>query len=216
MTPFVLFTACIGYFYCNRVSLLRYQVARKQNWHIFFYSFFYGAVFQLIAYGISSFVCENLFCISTNELNYLIFLCIFAFCLSGITSLVVNYIIDTRRSLKSLSGDDLSKLLLHSIENYEYPQPVQFTLDNRKSYVGFVLDSIEPKDDDSFITILPLFSGHRDKDSLHLKLDYDYSSFFDDNESIEKLPIVIPKQRIMNCNIFNHEMYQEFNPSKKA
>ena len=214
MTPFVLFTSCIGYFFCNRVWLLKYKVVRKENWHIFFYSFFFGAFFQLVAYSISNIICRSWFCITTSELNYLIFLSVFALCLSYITSLIVNHVIGIRRSLEFSFGDDLSELLLNSIQKYKYPQPVQFTLDNRKSYVGFVLDSLEPKDDGSFITILPLFSGHRDKDTLCLSLDYDYSTFFNDDDSIEKLPIVIPKHRIMNCNIFNHEMYREFNTSK--
>ena len=58
----------------------------------------------------------------------------------------------------------------------EQHKPVIVSLESRKTYIGLISDGLEPEKERSFITIIPLYSGYRDKDTLNLCLENNYDA----------------------------------------
>ena len=73
-------------------------------------------------------------------------------------------------------GGGLSSLL-HDAAMREFP--VSVTLENRKTYVGFVIVAPNLDPSDQYVQILPLLSGYRDKDDLRLRLTNNYSEVYE-------------------------------------
>lgn len=95
-------------------------------------------------------------------------------------------------------------------------KPIAVTLDSKKVYVGMVSDTIEPSDQESYLSILPLYSGYRD-DSQAFKLNHKYTTLInallDDkknlNGNVLDYAIAIPVERIVTIHIFNENLYRE-------
>lgn len=96
-------------------------------------------------------------------------------------------------------------------------KPVAVTLETKKVYVGMVSDTIEPSDQDSYLSILPLYSGYRD-DTQTFKLNYRYTTLIKgllgegDDEIIDNAldyAVAIPLDRIVTIHAFNEDLYQE-------
>jgi len=101
-------------------------------------------------------------------------------------------------------------------------KPISITLDNRKVYIGLIYDSLEPGRDAN-LTILPLYSGYRDKDTLEMSVTRKYTSvdaLFEElitgdgearDEIADKLAeyrIVIPRARIITINLSVHSIHK--------
>jgi hypothetical protein len=99
-------------------------------------------------------------------------------------------------------------------------KPISITLDNRKVYIGLIYDSLEPGRDAN-LTILPLYSGYRDKDTLEMNMTRKYTSVDDlfeelltadgdvRDEIANKLAeyrVVIPRSRIITINLSVHSL----------
>ncbi|WP_156502521.1 MULTISPECIES: hypothetical protein [unclassified Oleiphilus] len=112
--------------------------------------------------------------------------------------------------------DDLSKTILTSMIE---EKPLQVTLDNRKAYVGYVLDTVEPMTESSYLTILPMMSGYRDSETLELTLSNDYFSSIEDfetagRENPDDFGIVLPRSKIVSCHIFNQFLHNNITDAR--
>jgi len=67
--------------------------------------------------------------------------------------------------------DDLDSLMFRAMDEHK---TVIVSLDSRKTYIGLISDGLEPEKERSFITIIPLYSGYRDKETLNLCLENNY------------------------------------------
>lgn len=67
--------------------------------------------------------------------------------------------------------DDLDWLMFRAMDEHK---TVIVSLDSRKTYIGFISDGLEPEKERSFITIIPLYSGYRDRETLNLCLENNY------------------------------------------
>jgi len=101
-------------------------------------------------------------------------------------------------------------------------KPVSITLDNRKVYIGYIWDSLEPGRD-SHLTILPLYSGYRDDDKLEMHVSRKYVSVFklleeltnagnESNEEdvttrLDEYRVVIPRSRLLSVNLSVSSLY---------
>lgn len=109
---------------------------------------------------------------------------------------------------------DIEFICAHALSQFK---PVAITLETRKVYVGMVADTIEPSENDSYLSILPLYSGYRDREEHQLRLNHRYKTLIDglidDDESIINASadyvIAIPIGRIVTIHIFNPDLYQE-------
>ena len=132
---------------------------------------------------------------------------------------LLNRIVDKKKqAAKVISeiGTELEKLVLHAIHHTKL---VSITLTNGKVYIGFMAKSLEPKQQKRFITILPTLSGYRDVETkkLHITTKYDevYQKIAKGDIDIKGLDdsdfeIIIPVSEILTANIFNVELYKEF------
>lgn len=112
--------------------------------------------------------------------------------------------------------DDLEKLCGRAAtEN----KPIAVTLDSRKVYVGFIGDTLEPKpQEQSYLSIFPLFSGYRDSETLALHLIHRYDELLniEENSAVPNRKeqwldflMVIPRSEIITIHIFNDHIYQK-------
>lgn len=113
--------------------------------------------------------------------------------------------------LKAWKQDDLESVCSAALLHF---RPVAVSLENRKVYIGYVADTLEPSEDASYISIIPIRSGYRDKETMQLRLTHKYDSIitalFEGKTDVdERYLIVIPRNRIMTINIFNDHLYSE-------
>ena len=73
-------------------------------------------------------------------------------------------------------GDDLEMMLFTAIDR---TTPIQVTLENRKVYVGSVVELVEPHVDRRYLRILPFLSGYRDADESRLYFTTSYSTIYE-------------------------------------
>lgn len=111
---------------------------------------------------------------------------------------------------KAVNKDDFSKLVFISLAQ---KKPLAITLESRKVYIGLVKRTDEPLDY-SHVSILPLYSGFRESESLELNITNRYSATFElfrknDNKGFSEsdLITVLPVQEIISTHIFDPKIY---------
>lgn len=117
--------------------------------------------------------------------------------------------------------DDVELICAYAAEEMK---PIAITLDTNKVYVGMVADTLEPSDSKSYLSILPIYSGYRDKEKLSFKLDRKYDTLLqgllneDEDVLNAKLDyvIAIPIDRIVTLHVFNEDLYQEVSGASTA
>jgi len=110
--------------------------------------------------------------------------------------------------------DDIELVCATALSEFK---PVAVTVESGKVYVGLVADTIEPSSDKSYLSILPFYSGYRDKETHSLRLNHKYESLINGllNEDPDIIAsgldyvIVVPKERIITIHIFNDQLYNE-------
>jgi hypothetical protein len=122
-------------------------------------------------------------------------------------------------------GNDLLSLL-HDAANRpsERQMPIHLTLDNNKVYVGWVLRSPSLKLEDEYLSILPLASGYRDKDTLttHLNVSYPVGDYMSAGGALDPndFTVVIPYASVKKANYFDVNVYAKYfsaqNPPEPA
>jgi hypothetical protein len=100
-------------------------------------------------------------------------------------------------------GGSLSRLL-HAATMREFP--VSITLENRKTYVGFVIGAPNLDPNDQYVQILPLLSGYRDKDDLRLRFTDNYSEVYESGR-------VDPSDFIVVLRVENIRMASFYDPN---
>lgn len=84
-----------------------------------------------------------------------------------------------------------------------------FTMSNNKVYVGKVIDLGEPTETDGMnqgISIMPLLSGYRDKDTLKVKFTTDY------NDVDSNIYLTLRQDSILSVSEFSFDAYTKWNP----
>ncbi|WP_290502881.1 hypothetical protein [Alcanivorax sp.] len=146
--------------------------------------------------------------------HHIIILIVFSFVLSVLVTWGYNNQPDSKNKnmQRVWQKDDFSMLLSHATQQLK---PISVTLENRKTYVGYVARTNEPDKETSHITLLPIFSGYRDEETLHLRLTNKYKVVFshylssDNDTDPEDFYIVIPVNRIISSNIFSEKVYKK-------
>ena len=171
---FILISIAVsGYVVSDKIYRYKYILPREEGQRLYLRSLFFGFPFFVISFVFSKllFLFQSLFQffpiivvqpategivigVGTVGVGYLFSICYNFF--SGDKGKSYHY-------SKAMMSNDFDRVLLRSMKELK---PVIVTLSNRKVFVGIVTMGIEPDTPDSHLTILPLFSGHRDKDSL--------------------------------------------------
>lgn len=100
--------------------------------------------------------------------------------------------------------DDADKLLM-------------ITTKSNKVYIGYVSKLSEPIGE-NYITILPNFSGFRNKDNLRLEITTKYTDIIEkyvlegrEDEIGDKLGVILPVSELLIISKFDNEIFGQFN-----
>jgi hypothetical protein len=133
---------------------------------------------------------------------------IVALLLGAICGPVSNLFFD-ELAAKSLAlrrqGNHLLRLLNEASEEGSL---ISLTLDTRKWYVGYVVEtpSLDPKD--QFFSIIPIFSGYRDSDTLEARRLTEYR--FDSISNLDAYAKVLNTSRVIDANVFDVDLYESY------
>lgn len=130
-----------------------------------------------------------------------------------------NTFLTDYEQLKSLDG--ILKIIIHAMETGSY---LKVSLKSGKVYIGAVLGEQFEHGDLDNITILPMESGYRTKETLYLTLDCDYKSVYLNHgviemtdcglryhpERAEDMMMVIRVNQIESLSLFDANIYKEF------
>ena len=95
-------------------------------------------------------------------------------------------------------------------------KPVCITVDNRKVYVGYLLNMPDPINIRKSVTLLPLLSGYRDREIGVLRFTTHYNDVYDqlidqnDHPKIDLFRLVIPLNRVCTVGLFDIILYEKF------
>lgn len=98
---------------------------------------------------------------------------------------------------------------------------IMITLKSRKVYVGQILSGEIGNTDLKEISLIPILSGYRDKDTLTFKVEHDYSDYYAKENITESssMPLshfqqVIFYEQIESMSLFDSEVYKKFQENK--
>ena len=196
-----------GYLFVTRCYLTRYDAQRASGYHIFFRSAIAGAFLHVPAVcGMIALSClfqhSQLSCFAKwSFFTSSIYPClaILSFVSGLVLPVIVNHFLDGAEITKDVArkNGDLIELLL--IESMEGAELVEFSLKNRKVYIGFVLNyGSETKDGEFDVELLPLISGYRHIDTLDLIVTTSY-----DSTMAKGFSIIIPMAEIVSARLFD-------------
>jgi len=83
---------------------------------------------------------------------------------------------------------------------------ISVTLDNRKTYIGYMVDAPSLDPNDSYVRLLPLLSGYRDKDTLELKFTTTYSDFYGDDAEPLDFTVAFPIAQVRMASFFDERV----------
>lgn len=126
---------------------------------------------------------------------------------------------------KTISNSTLDSMLLDAMESSP-KKSILVTLSSRKVYVGIVNGIQEPTESEapnSYISIFPIMSGFRDKDTLSITFTNSYPSEFSvlsaattDSKKVHKvanMDILIKSDEISHLSWFDFAVFDEVNGS---
>lgn len=93
----------------------------------------------------------------------------------------------------------------------EKDKHVMLTMDDRKVYVGKVISLGEPSETsgmDQDVSIMPLMSGHRDKDTLKV----DFTTYYEEVDT--DIYLSLRQDKIVSATEFDFTAYLKWNPPK--
>ena len=106
------------------------------------------------------------------------------------------------------NGDRIELLIMEAIRR---EHPLEITLKSRKSYIGRALRSRSVNYSRPDVSLIPVMSGYRDKETQDLKLTTNYALMTDRSAlAYEDFRIVIPKDQIVSVRLFDPDTYQQF------
>lgn len=209
-------SAAIGYWFITNTYRYKYKAARKVGQHLYLMSVACGLIFTLLAYFIGEatlFFKDDWKHLSVgwdgNESSQYIHLFGCAFIISCLVSYAYNRKYGKAKSMRDeAEKNDLDAVVYRASSQ---SKPLQVTLQSRKVYIGMVLDSFEPSDENSYLTLIPLYSGYRTEADLEMTLTnkYPINPRTLNRDFIEDLGVVIPKESIVTCHIFNLKLYKQ-------
>lgn len=115
-------------------------------------------------------------------------------------------------------GNQLDRLFWFSLtEKKDEKKLLMITTKSHKVYIGYVNKISEPLGE-TYIRIIPNFSGYRNKDDLRIDITTKYTDIIKDlveknakKEIDEKLGIIIPVSEILIVSKFDSEIFGRFN-----
>ena len=173
-----LIPALAGYWFLTHLHFTRYGVLRESGYHVFFRAAFAGGVLAVLARVIVLFL--NHCFPQVNEIWTLCPISIFWYghikrhlgvCFAFHRHQFYSQGKAARRTARE-SGDLIELLISESIEEQKL---IEVSLRTGKSYIGFALESGMTRRGEADIALIPVASGHRNKDTQKLEITDNYA-----------------------------------------
>jgi len=126
-------------------------------------------------------------------------------------ALFVNLFISKEKA-KSKEIRSHSNFLLRVLEEAaNQKRLISVTLDSRKWYVGWVVESPNLEPHEQYFRLLPFISGYRDKDALETRRTVYYEAVLRDTTlDRNEFVITLPVKDVKIAGFFNDEIYDEY------
>ncbi|ELD1797645.1 hypothetical protein KW445_14440 [Vibrio fluvialis] len=238
----VLFVAVVlvsGYLFSYFHISSHYRLTRTDGWHSYFFVAAQGIAFALIAMPIIAIL--DYYDVASNKLgldisrlsiepyvskaiawSLLTLLLSFIFGLLSQIRYSKNPKLRDEKILKLVHDNHFERFLLEA----SYTQtPIAITLGSRKIYIGICLGDELINSKNEHIAIIPLLSGHRDKDDLSVEITNNYQIHYVE-EGIEEgkhtqltkesFRIIVPTSEIESFSFFDVDTYIKFKKKEIA
>lgn len=235
MMPYnlLLLPVIVGYFVLIYSHLFKYNTQRLTQNRIIFESvsvavliitagFILRTIIEVILPDLTPAIVEILEIVPIRKVDYfwtIVFSCLLAIILVFIS----NYYIKKRFKKDEpigwavdANGDEIEKLFKKSVEE---AVTIQVTLKNDKVYIGFS-EIIPIPSKTNYLTLTPIISGYRDKDTKQLHITTDYfkvvDDFIDDVENDDNkitlnTDVIIKQDEILSAGIYEQSIFDKFN-----
>jgi hypothetical protein len=84
------------------------------------------------------------------------------------------------------------------------------TLDNRKWYMGYVLDSPNLDPQEQYFAVIPVLSGYRDPDTLVISETVLYESAYEEGLDKNAFAVTLPIANVRMASFFQKDAYERF------
>lgn len=217
-----------GYIFLITFFLTRFYHQRIERQRLIFNSSILAVALSLIMLGVDEFILKKFFLnfretigkinpIEYDGLNQSLFIFLSSFPLAKL----LNFLLPKKRALKYVVnkwGSDFEKLFWVSLQSKDDEDKLlMVTTKCNKVYVGYVNQISEPIGN-SHITIIPNFSGYRDKETQEFSVTTDYLNVLEhyinaDQQKLidQKMGIIIPLTEITMVSKFVSEIFDRFN-----
>lgn len=229
---FIVMGASSGYLFCNHCLLTRYGLARDEGQRFYIKVISWGCPFlficiftNFILFSIPSWLNIDPLLLVSEDYSVL-YTALSAPFLAYIAARAINYFLSDHREsdlfIQAMTMDDFDAVLLQSMT---FGDPVAISMESRKIYVGYVYTTLEPGEKNSHLTILPLLSGYRDRETLEFKILARYelvisalrqvdSSGSDDvikelESKLSRYTLSVPRTKIVGLHLFNQDLHED-------
>ena len=212
-----------GYLLLTRLHYTRYDILRKSGYHLFFQSAIAGCVLAGTARLMVVLLNDGLPGVGALWKSHVPFDYSGTVALSVLLGFVFPYVANRfygkEKAERRAATENGALIELIISESLERQKPVEISLKNGKSYIGFAFERKMAVSGESDIALILIKSGYRDKDTQELVLTTDYISVIrkclDDNPVVpdlryEDFRIVVPMSEVGSVRIFHPEVYERF------
>ncbi|AOS96133.1 hypothetical protein AUP74_00664 [Microbulbifer aggregans] len=224
---FVITMAVAGYVYVSTCYKFRYKVARESGYKLYLTSLTYG----FILVGVSWFVSKLLFwlpdafnfepLVTTTDTDEAVAICIGAFLLSFLLAKRYNQkniYIRAVNIYRVWRKNDFDLMCFRAMTDFK---PLMVSHESGKVYVGYVIDTLSPDEENAHLTILPIYSGYRAPETHQVILVVKYEGVIrlvnsDSNDEreeseLEDYYMAFPRDKINSLHIFNENLHHMAN-----
>ena len=216
----LLLPAVGGYWLLTHWNYTRYRAVRDSGYHLLFRSVLFGIPLYCLARFLT-FVSDCFYSPLTKLWDAHVPVpftseVILSIAIGFLLPIVFNRFYTSEEGAKKTArevGDHIELLIDRSMHGSRL---IELTLRNRKTYIGYAVESGIGRTSDGDIVLLPLQSGYRYANTLQLRLTTSYIPIIDlylQGESkmgSRDLTVVIPLSEIVSARHFDQGVYQTF------
>ena len=210
-----------GYLFLTKSNYTKYGIRKESGYHVLFRSAYVGVILFVVSVGITNVLSSvEIFGLLESLTRFVptdhtITLSL-TFLLGYVLPFPLNLLRSAEEAAKKVATEngDVIELLIN--ESFSQSLPIHLSLRSGKSYIGYVIESHFNLLNDSDISLFPVASGYRDKDTQKLVITTNYSSIIEEFsvESWERdlydFRIVIPMSEIVSARYFDRKVYDRF------
>lgn len=223
----LLLPAVGGYWFVTHFNYTQFQAVRESGYHILFRSVLVGILWHWVAvFAVWFLDTRDVWIIPTVIEQWATLFpetfaieTVAAIALGVVSPYFLNLFYSRQRGYRraaQITGDHMELLISDALQKQA---PIEISLRSRKFYIGFVTGHNATRHSDTAVSMIPVYSGHRTEDKLHLVIDIDYDHtvrrFVDDvvereHRNPDDFRVVIPVGEIVSARQFDLDVYRAF------